>query len=331
MADEVWAARAPAGVVSQGFVGLRLGPDGAVDQVAIAGQALAAGKNMAGMPLWWVRTQPWWLRFAPEPELAPEAGLALEIEPFAEGGEYGLLTPWLAEQRADVVADTFAAPLRQHPKVRTLPPCVTSAVLGASRVELHAYAVGRFGVRVLSLRRVDLPPPAANSPASADVAPQAVGADVIAVPAPGNVATTWADLVSMDRRACRRLAAELPVLDRKLRKRWSGQGWSNDVDTYMTQRSLQQRLGLLAGKFGRPTSVEQRFAPGHGPDLAQRQMVAAASLRAEQALGQAWAAVEGLQADTMPSSAELSAVADAIDRLEHEVNRRLRAWWKVDA
>ena len=135
----------------------------------------------------------------------------------------------------------------------------------------------------------------------------------------------------MDRRACRRLQAELPILDRKLRTCWAGQGWSDDMNVYTAQRGIVTRLGLLAGKFGQPVSVEQRFAPGREPSDVQRHMVAVAAVRAEQALGQAWATLEGLHANTAPTAAGLAPLAAAVDRLEHEVNRRLRAWWELEA
>lgn len=332
VAEDVWAARCPAGVVDPGFVGLRIEPDGTLAPVVSAGQVLTVGKANSGALLWWVRTPPWSLRFAPEPELAPEAGLALEIEPFAVGGEYGLLSSWLALQRADVRADAFASLLRQHPMVSTLPPCVTNAMLAKRKVALREYTVGQFGVRVLSVRRVDLPPPdEAPAPPAVLAVPAVSGAVAPAQPAAGNVATTWADMVGMDRRACRRLQAELPLLDRKLRKCWAEQGWSDDMSVYTAQRGIVTRLGLLTGKFGQPVGVEQRFAPGRGPNDAQRHLVAVAALRAEQALGQAWAALEGLQANTAPTAAELAPVAAAVDRLEHEVNRRLRAWWELEA
>ena len=332
--DDTWACRAQAGQVARGFVGLRLRVDGEVEQVAQAGKDLTRGEAKANPQLWWVREGRWPMQFAPQPEWAPEAGLALEIEPMASGGEYGALTRWLVSQQVAVTVATFAAPLREHPEVKTLPPCATPALLAEREFKLHVYAVGAFGVRVLHLRRVPLPPPV-PSPAARLTAPQAAassGVRTAAHTALDLAQAAWPTVVAQDQRACRRLAAELPMLDQRLNKLWGATGWSQtDMALFRQQQHVAQQLGLLAGKLGRPVSVAQRFAAGVGPTDAQRRLVAGAALRAEQALGDCWALLESLPAGQVPHATHMQALAQAVQRLEHEVNRRLRAWWELES
>lgn len=141
----------------------------------------------------------------------------------------------------------------------------------------------------------------------------------------------WPELVARDQRACQRLGRELPLLDQRLRARWGASGWcQHDMAVFAQQRRLSQQLGLLASKLGRPASVAQRFAPGHGPGEAQRRLVAGAALRAEQALGDCWAVLEVMPDGQVPTATQLRALDATVARLAHEVNRRLRAWWELE-
>lgn len=330
--EDCWALLVADGPVALGFTGLCIAASGEVEQVVFAGQKLSRTAAKRASQLWWVRQGRWAFEFAPEPELAPEAGLAVEIEPFDEAGDYGLLSPLLVSQKGPITAGFWGALMRSVPCIRTLPPCVTVEQLDRRRKDLHIQAIKAWGVRVLSLRRVGLSPPEDKHPTSGS---DAVHTDASVALAGSTVLDSaqlpWAEVVTADRRACRRLAKELPALDGRLRSIWTGDAWSSDMAVYQVQRRLQQRLSLLGDKFGIPVSIDQRLGNGGEPNADQRRLLAAAALRAEQALGNAWVVLESMVPGAAPSSENLDALEQVVDRLEREVNRRLTTWWELAA
>lgn len=325
---ETWALRAVDAPVPVGFFGVLVNEKGDVVSEAVAGQKLKIPTGSGQKAAWWVRSGPWEMRFAPHPRQAPEAGLAVVLEPQETHGSHSFIGSLLLSFPSAITADDLAPYWRGAPCIRAMPPCVTPLQLEERRLELRRYATARLGLVVSQLRRVDLDLPAPSAPAQPPRQQPASQPPQESRAAP--VQPDWADVVAQDELACQRLWRDLPRLDTHLRHVWAGPGWSADLAIYRRQQAVAQRVGLLGAKLGRPVALAQPFYGGRAPTRLQRLWIAAASSKAEQVLNEAWAVVAQLQPKTEPNPEQLLRLEDVVDRLEHEINRRLKAWWELD-
>jgi hypothetical protein len=323
----VWAWPAVAGQVPAGFMGVQVGASGQADASVSAGELLPAGRTGRETQLWWVRAEPWTFCFAPWREQSPQAGLALTLRPHAVGDSWAGLAEWLWSCRGAVTDAVLAENLRRLAALSSLPPCATEDLL-AERARWVNTSVGlSMGIALTSLSRVDLDLPAAPEPPLATAAADAAASASVAPPE--SAATLpWDVLVGRDEHACRRLYADLPRLDRRLRQIWGAHGWADDAARAQRQRRLQDRLNLLAATVGRPVSLKQQLGASRGPTPAQRRMIGAAALLAQQTLGEAWAALEAMVPGTVPTDDALERLEQVAEQLAEQVQMRLRAWWE---
>lgn len=355
LAPDFWAAKAAPGLVPADCLGLAVAGNGTLLGVAKVGQSLALPRKGPAGQLWWLRTEAWTFHFAPHPTLAPEAGLAVRIAPQLVGG-VGVdeLARFLADQAAPLDQLYWARALGGCDMLYRLPPCVLPEVLAEAALDLQqwATAVG-YPVEVLSLARVDVPADAAASDiADTSGAPGSTQAPSAAVPehdpasgqapkaqAPARFPTgagdadarmrtaDWTEVLAQDTRVSLALQRILPRLEPLLAGRWAGGGWAPGGNTYALQARTSQQLGLMAAKTGRLAPLGQglRANPQAVP-LLQRRLVAAAGLRAAQALAAIERAIGQLPVATVPEEATLHALAALVDQASDDLDLRLNAF-----
>jgi hypothetical protein len=260
----------------------------------------------------------------------------VDLVPFAAAPEIGLRTtfaivaagPEVAQQRFDLllaaeVADRLdlarlaggvEAALRRELSQGglSLPPCTTIEEWNAFRLGFNELLYMRFGLTADDCVPVDLAPAAdlaavlaarARQPAAAS-AVQPSPAAVAQEPAP---AAARADPALSDARALRRLFLELPCLMCGLRLG----SLPADPCLFHRQQALLQRLDLLSVGVATMPALALA-APGQPVPADARRRRAACSVRATDALDEAWALLARLKGAPQE---RLAALYDEADRI----------------
>lgn len=311
------ALRVNGGSVPPGCAAVVAGRDGATRRLG-AGSRVAAGH---GETAWCFHPGPYQIELAPF-AAAPEAGLRLAFvidtpDPRVAQQRFDLFLASEAAERVGVaelgsaIENALQRELAQGNL--DLPPCVTLAEWDVFRAGLDELLYTRFGVTVEECMPADLGDARDYARMLAQRAPaQAPAALMRAASQPKLHTDPDPDPATLDARALRRLFLELPRVASCLRLSELPAG----AGLFRQHQALVQRLDQVSLCVATMPALELA-APGRRLDRREQQRRARHSVRAAQALDEAWALLARLK-DTGHAASLLDDADRIVANLEHD-------------
>lgn len=302
------ALRVNGGSVPAGCVAVVAGRDGATRRLAAGSRVTPAHGEKA----WCFHPGPYQVELAPF-AAAPEAGLRIAFvidtpDPRVAQQRFDLFLASEAGERvgAAELGSAIEDALRRELALGNLdlPPCVTLEEWDVFRAGLDELLYTRFGITVEECMPADLGDYALMLAGRMPGQPPTVAVPASVQPQP--------DPATLDARALRRLFLELPRVASGLRLARLPPGQA----TFRQHQSLVQRLDHVSLCVATMPALELA-APGMRLDAREQQRRAQHSVRAAQALDEAWALLARLK-----DSGQAAALLDDADRivanLEHD-------------